>query len=197
MGTFNPQHAVTSRGTFSGIWNFVARPLKFKEKRKYTQIHTHTLKCCYRRQSKSILSVANHQHQWYRLQGRHYERDDVSNHRRLDGFLNRLFKRWSMKISKLRVTGLCGGNSPVTDECLSQRASNMENVSIWWRHHAKRITTRPSLQWWKTQVSFRLLRAMTHTFNNFCRYVGKCLTVNVLWYPDTCAYTIKLVNGTL
>ena len=35
--------------------------------------------------------------------------------------------------SKLRVTGLCEGNSPVTGEFSAQR----ENVSIWWRHHEK------------------------------------------------------------
>ena len=40
-----------------------------------------------------------------------------------------LFMRSSKKTSKLRVTDLCEGNSP------SQRASNAENVSIWWRHH--------------------------------------------------------------
>ena len=39
------------------------------------------------------------------------------------------------RISKLRVTGLCEGNLPVTDEFPAQRASNAENVSIWWRHH--------------------------------------------------------------
>ena len=38
-------------------------------------------------------------------------------------------------ISKLRVTGLCEGNSPVTGEFPAQMASNAENVSIWWRHH--------------------------------------------------------------
>ena len=30
---------------------------------------------------------------------------------------------------------LCEGNSPVTGEFPAQRASNVENVSIWWRHH--------------------------------------------------------------
>ena len=40
----------------------------------------------------------------------------------------------SKKTSKLRVTGLCVRNSPVTGEFLAQRASNTENVSIWWRH---------------------------------------------------------------
>ena len=47
-----------------------------------------------------------------------------------------LFRRRSKKTSKLRVTGLCEGNSPVTGEFPTQRASNAENVSIWWRHHA-------------------------------------------------------------
>ena len=37
--------------------------------------------------------------------------------------------------SKLRVTGLCEGNSPVTGEFPAQKASNAENISIWWRHH--------------------------------------------------------------
>ena len=39
------------------------------------------------------------------------------------------------KTSKLRVTGLCEGNSPVAGEFLAPRARNAENVSISWRHH--------------------------------------------------------------
>ena len=69
------------------------------------------------------------------LPWRHNERDGISNHRRLDGLLNRLFRHRSKKTSKLRVTGLCEGNSPVTGEFPSQRDSNAENVSIWWRYH--------------------------------------------------------------
>ena len=42
----------------------------------------------------------------------------------------------SKKTSKLRVTGLCEGNLPVTGDFPAQRVSNAENVSIWWRHHA-------------------------------------------------------------
>ena len=49
--------------------------------------------------------------------------------------LNRLFGRRSMKTSKLRVTGLCAGNLPMTGEFPAQMANNAENVSIWWRHH--------------------------------------------------------------
>ena len=32
-------------------------------------------------------------------------------------------------------TCLCAGNSPLTGEFPAQKASNAENVSIWWRHH--------------------------------------------------------------
>ena len=51
---------------------------------------------------------------------------------------NRLFRRRPKKTSKLCVTGLCAGNSPVTGEFPAQMASNAENVPIWWRHHARR-----------------------------------------------------------
>ena len=66
---------------------------------------------------------------------RHNERDSVSNHQPHDCLLNRLFRRRSKKTSKLRVTGLCVGNSPGTGEFPTQMASKAENVSIWWRHH--------------------------------------------------------------
>ena len=38
-------------------------------------------------------------------------------------------------VPKFRVTGPCARNSPVTGEFPAQRASNAENVYIWWRHH--------------------------------------------------------------
>ena len=66
---------------------------------------------------------------------RHNGRGSVSNHQPHDCFLNRLFRRRSKKTSKLRVTGLCAGNSPGTGEFPAQMTSNAENVSIWWRHH--------------------------------------------------------------
>ena len=69
------------------------------------------------------------------LRWRHNECDGVSNHQRLDCLFSRLFRRRSKKWSKLRVIGLCEGNSPVTREFPAQSASNGENVSIWWRHH--------------------------------------------------------------
>ena len=52
------------------------------------------------------------------LHWRHNERDSVSNNQPHDCLLNRLIRPRSKKTSRLRVTGLCAGNSPV------------ENVSI-------------------------------------------------------------------
>ena len=69
------------------------------------------------------------------FQWRHNGRDSVSNHQPHDCLLNRLFRRRSKKTSKLRVTGLFAGNSPVTGEFPAQMTNNAENVSIWRRHH--------------------------------------------------------------
>ena len=69
------------------------------------------------------------------LRWRQNWRDSVSNHQPHDCLLNRLFRCRSKKTSKLRVTGLCAGNSPGTGEFPAQMACHAENVSIWWRHH--------------------------------------------------------------
>ena len=71
----------------------------------------------------------------YSLQWRHNGRNCVSNHHPQDCLVNRLSRLRSKKTSKLRVTGLCAGNSPATGEFPAQRASNAESVSIWWRNH--------------------------------------------------------------
>ena len=75
------------------------------------------------------------------LQRCHNEHNGVSNHQRLDGLLNRLLRRISKKTSKLRVTGRCERNSPVTGEFHSQMASNPHNVSIWLRNHEAQLST--------------------------------------------------------
>ena len=71
------------------------------------------------------------------LRWRHNGHSGVSNHRPHNCLLNRLVRRRSKKTSKLRVTGLCARNSPVTGEFPAQMASNAENVSIWLRHHGQ------------------------------------------------------------
>ena len=74
------------------------------------------------------------------LEWRHNGRDSVSNYQPHDCLLNRLFRRRSTKTSKLRVIGLCAGNSPVTGEFPAQMASNAEDASIQWRHIYKVFT---------------------------------------------------------
>ena len=78
----------------------------------------------------------------FSLQWRHNGHNGASNHQPHDCLLNRLFRRRSKKTSKLRVTGFCAGNSPVTGEFPAQKASNAENVSNWWRHHGLTLSSR-------------------------------------------------------
>ena len=90
--------------------------------------------------------------------------------------LNRLFRRRSKKTSKLRVTGLCAGNSPETGEFPALRASNAENVSIWWRHHVK-----PS---WQPQVSYQHMGPMNLVFwVNTALYFHSSFSVRVNYHP--------------
>ena len=49
---------------------------------------------------------------YFSLQWRHNDHAGVSNHQPHGCLLNRLFRHRSKKTSKLRVTGLCVGNSP-------------------------------------------------------------------------------------
>ena len=88
----------------------------------------------------------------YYSEWRHNKRDGVSNHRRLDCLRGRLFRHRSKKIAKLCVTGLCERNPPVTGGSPSQRASNAENVSTWWRHHDSPV---PKHNWVWTMCIFR------------------------------------------
>ena len=122
------------------------------------------------------------------LQWRHNERDSVSNHQPHDCLLNRLFRRRSKKTSKLRVTGLCAGNSPGTGEFPAQMACNAENVSIWWRHHVLRCL----VEWrWNyvTQLSsyganssiIIFIRKARETIGNTDVRILGCSTFKELW----------------
>ena len=86
------------------------------------------------------------------LQWRHNEHNDVSNHQPHDCLLNGLFRHKWKKTSKLRVTGLCEGNSPVTGEFPAHWANNTENVPIWWPHHVIK-----SNHEWKWPVTWQKL----------------------------------------
>ena len=100
----------------------------------------------------------------FALRWRQNGRDSVSNHQPHDCLLNRLFRRRSKKTSKLRVTGLCAGNSPGTDEFPAQMGSYAENVSIWWRHHGYWAT---DMRWQKRHNLLRIPFPFTQTAVNF------------------------------
>ena len=106
----------------------------------------------------SLVANAVRSEQHYPLQWRHNWRDCVSNHQPRDCLLNCLFRLRSKKTSKLRVTGLWAGNSPGTGEFPAQMASNAENVSIWWRHHADSLHTTSS-------YAHSLMTIMVFSFN--------------------------------
>ena len=75
------------------------------------------------------------------LQWRHNGRNGVSNHQPHDCLLNRLCRRRSKKISKIRVTGICMGNSPVTGEfrkCFQLMTSSWYLTSSGWTSSAFR-----------------------------------------------------------
>ena len=68
-----------------------------------------------------------------------------------------VFGRRSKKTSKLRVTGLCAGNSSGTGEFPAQMGSSAENVSIWWRHRDRRIYTMATPDKYECDVQYILI----------------------------------------
>ena len=71
----------------------------------------------------------------FTLQWHQTKCNGISNHQCLNCLITGLFRHRSKKASKVHVTGLCEGNSPVTGKFSVQRASDTENISICWHHH--------------------------------------------------------------
>ena len=90
----------------------------------------------------------------------------------------------SKKTSKLCVTGLCVGNSPGTGEFPAQRASNVENDSIWCHHH---------VVWISCQVGISHLIQCTcyHFVSNFELSVG-CLSVKYYLHIGQVSWQLSL-----
>ena len=115
------------------------------------------------------------------LQWRHNGRYSFSNHQPHDCLLNCLFRRRSKKTSKLRVTGLFAGNSPVTGEFPAQMVSYAENVSIWWRHH----------EWTIASATCRLQAQVLnewlyeHLLSNPLYIIFKT-AINICWVKSNC-----------
>ena len=104
----------------------------------YTPLPYHqiTLKLCRCLNSSRAAQVpVKFQSQQTILNAYYSERGGIWNHRHLECLPNRLFRHTRKKTSKLHATGFCEGNPLVTHGFSSQRASNMENFSVWWHHH--------------------------------------------------------------
>ena len=97
-------------------------------------------------------------------------------------FLNRLFGRRSKKTSKLRVTCLCVGDSPVTGGFPAQMASNAENVSIWWSHH---------VALWTCLIDSHCAQS---TIYAFMVTVGLCSEL-LVWWQKHSGHIKKRVRG--
>ena len=129
----------------------------------------------------------------FTLRWRHSDQDGVSNHQPRDCLFNRLFRRRSKKTSKLRVTGLCAGNSPETGEFPAKMASYAENVSIWWRHHGTGssnglLFVLPKAMVWSELLSCSHFEPYKQTlwskYNNFrsSKYTIKCCVLDIHAY---------------
>ena len=112
--------------------------------------------------------------QFVTLEWRHNGRDGVLNHQRLKCLPKGLCKRRSKKTSKLRAIGLCEGNPPVTGGFPSQRASNAENVSNWWRHH--------NIYFSRTMHHSQLAIHTVLSISEFEMHKMKCLLHNIVPY---------------
>ena len=73
---------------------------------------------------------------------------------------------------KLRVIGLCDGNSPVTGEFPEQRASNAENVFIWWHH-----------QFITYCLTFEKSTVTLPSFHDYISELPTCVLVLTDWDP--------------
>ena len=66
---------------------------------------------------------------------------------------SKIYSGADKKNIKLRVTGLCEGNSPVTGDFPAQKASNAENVSfddviMWWMKRDLNYLSNTSVEKW-------------------------------------------------
>ena len=61
----------------------------------------------------------------------------ISSHQQLYCLFHSLFKPTTKKTSKLYITDPLWGNPPVTGRFPSQRATNVERISMSWHHHMK------------------------------------------------------------
>ena len=114
-------------------------------------------------------------------------RDSVSNHQPHGCLLSLVFRRRSMETSKLHVNGLCAVNSLVTGEFPAQMASNAENFSTWWRHHAVRIRLSRRLAYPEQSQGNRCLDMRGTTVFHCCPIEG----IMILGFTNTSGIIVR------
>ena len=95
-------------------------------------------------------------------------RNGVSNRQPHGCLLNHSFRCRQKNTPKLRVTGLCVGNSPVTGDFPAQMSSNAENVFIWWRLHGnieQTIIVQNIVS--ESHTLLHLMRNITNSFKSY------------------------------
>ena len=110
------------------------------------------------------------------LHWRHHWHDSVSNYQPYDCLLNRLFRRRSKKISKLCVTGLCAGNSPVNDEFPTQGPATRRMCSF----DDVIMVMKDAIELLKWFVSANMLMTIFESLE----HTGLNFNINWVWLSD-------------
>ena len=141
------------------------------------------------------------------LQWHYNKRNGISNHQPHDGLLNRLFKvQIKENIKALRQWPLCG-EFTMTGEFPAQRASNAENVSIWWRHHEiiEPLPHLPGTNWSNSSHTESPLSAYKSVESHFANCVWSKIFLTIcikypyltldfyLWYSDIILWSLIIV----
>ena len=124
---------------------------------------------------------------------RHNERDGVSMQQRLDCLFNRLFWRRSKKTSKLRVTGRCEGNSPVTGEFPSQRPVT-RNFDVFFELRLNKRLSKQSWDWWCETLSRSLWRHRNDLWRQVCKFVYTYCFVHIPAKWNVGMSSIKIIS---
>ena len=108
-------------------------------------------------------------------QWRHNGLDGVSNHQPYDCLLNRLFRRRLQKTSKLRVTGLCEGNSPYKGP-ITRKMFPFDDVIMLRRFWNRRRRLQRDVRFWRRPLQntcvFNMVRQFVRSVTPyyFCCY---------------------------
>ena len=122
------------------------------------------------------------------LRWRHNDQAGVSNHQPHGCLLNRLFRHRSKKTSKLRVTGLCAGNSPGPVNSphkgpVTRKMFSFDDVIMW--------------NFLEADVGARLITSIPIQLQNRLRYGWYCLSYDFDYHAQNIAHSKTAVYDML